>query len=63
MGENVANTGSGGGKHAGLWRVLQGCDTSQIDIRVVDIVTDGPYSPDTQGLPPQDDPSDDGATV
>ena len=52
---------SGGGKHAGLWPVLQGRSLSHFSIGVGDVGPDDPECPDPWILPPQGGTSSDGA--
>ena len=42
---NIADTGVGGGKHAGLLSSLQGCGTSHPTIRVGDMRPYAQYGP------------------
>ena len=63
MDKNVKDPGAVGGKHTGLWTILQGRDTSHTDTWVGDVgldTMDGPYP---KGLPPQGGPLDDEETA
>ena len=60
MGQNVADTGAGGGEWTGLRPVLQVRSTSCPAIWAGDVGPDSPYGLDPQGLPPQGGPSADG---
>ena len=51
--------GVGGGKHAGLWPVLQGRSLSNCFIWVGDVGPDDPECPDPWILPPQGGTSSD----
>ena len=51
--ENVADTGSGGDKHGGLWHVVKCCVPSHTDIWVRGMGPDATYGTDPWDIPPQ----------
>ena len=57
--KNVADTGVGGGKHAGLLSSLQGRGKIRPTIRVGEVGPYSQYGPYHWGLPPQSGPSSD----
>ena len=63
MGTNVNDPGVVGGKHTGIWTILQGRDTSHTDTWVGDLGLDAMDGPYPKGLPPQGGPSDSEATA
>ena len=59
VGTNVKDPGAVGGKHMGIWNILQGRDTSHTDTWVGDVGLDAMDGPYPKGLPPQGGPLDD----
>ena len=63
VGTNIKDPGSGGGKCAGLWTVLQYRGTIRLAIRVSDMGLDSPGGTYPHGLPPQGESLSDRAIV